>query len=241
MMTKQLITLIGVLISAAVLVIAVIVGVVPLVGGVFGAYGQTVMVAATNAGFEQQIDALEAEQERIEEIDAAVAELRAQIPAAENLNEVFERISRAEQDSGTQVVSVTRGDLEPFQVRSGVEDGSESPESNAAGTPSSDGATTPPEKPIDATDQAASDAAGPPDDQPAGAAADEVRRLQVELSITIRATDTAAAVAFIDGLRAGPRAIAIDKVAVTGIPGSLDVQITALAFIQKDVQAEGGE
>ena len=231
MMSKQLITLLGVLLTVAVLAIAVMVGVVPLTAGVLGAYAQRQLVASTNAGYESQIAELRTQAERIDEIEQSVAALRAQIPAAEQLNEVFERIARSEESAGVQVVSVTRGDLLPYAPRTGTgEEPAAVPAPASAETPAADGTVPDPTAPIDAAQGVADAAAGQ-----GGTAAPVVSaRSQVELSISIKAPDIASAFAFIDALGGGPRAVAIDKAVVTGSPGDFDVQITALTFIQSD-------
>lgn len=241
-MTKQLITLIGALISAAVIVVAVLVGVVPLIGGVVSADGQREQVAATNAGFEKQIASLTTQKANLADIQGAVTQLRGQIPEQQLLNQVFERISRAATDAGVTVTDASRGDLETFVARTGSKDAAAA---TAAPTP----APTPTPTtgtPIDAVkgtagqanaNAAATDAASgatPATGAPAPAAS---TRQQVQLSIRISAPDIASTFAFLDGLRAGPRAIAIDTATTTESGGAFEMQITAIAFLQ----STGGE
>jgi len=241
-MTKQLITLIGALISAAVIVAAVLVGVVPLIGGVVSADGQREQVAATNAGFEKQIASLTTQKANLADIQGAVTQLRGQIPEQQLLNQVFERISRAATDAGVTVTDASRGDLETFVARTGSKDAAAA---TAAPTP----APTPTPTtgtPIDAAkgtagqanaNAAATDAANgatPTTGAPAPAAS---TRQQVQLSIRISAPDIASTFAFLDGLRAGPRAIAIDTATTTESGGAFEMQITAIAFLQ----SSGGE
>ena len=241
-MTKQLITLIGALISAAVIVAAVLVGVVPLIGGVVSADSQREQVAATNAGFEKQIASLTTQKANLAEIQGAVTQLRGQIPEQQLLNQVFERISRAATDAGVTVTDASRGDLETFVARTGSKDAAAA---TAAPTP----APTPTPTtgtPIDAAkgtagqanaNAAATDAANgatPTTGAPDPAAS---TRQQVQLSIRISAPDIASTFAFLDGLRAGPRAIAIDTATTTESGGVFEMQITAIAFLQ----SSGGE
>jgi len=241
-MTKQLITLIGALISAAVIVAAVLVGVVPLIGGVVSADSQREQVAATNAGFEKQIASLTTQKANLAEIQGAVTQLRGQIPEQQLLNQVFERISRAATDAGVTVTDASRGDLETFVARTGSKDAAAA---TAAPTP----APTPTPTtgtPIDAAkgtagqanaNAAATDAANgatPTTGAPDPAAS---TRQQVQLSIRISAPDIASTFAFLDGLRAGPRAIAIDTATTTESGGAFEMQITAIAFLQ----SSGGE
>ncbi|MGQ7312361.1 hypothetical protein ACUOFU_11705 [Microbacterium arabinogalactanolyticum] len=241
-MTKQLITLIGALISAAVIVAAVLVGVVPLIGGVVSADGQREQVAATNAGFEKQITSLTTQKANLADIQGAVTQLRGQIPEQQLLNQVFERISRAATDAGVTVTDASRGDLETFVARTGSKDAAAATAAPApAPTPTPTTGT-----PIDAAkgtagqanaNAAATDAASgatPTTGAPAPAAS---TRQQVQLSIRISAPDIASTFAFLDGLRAGPRAIAIDTATTTESGGAFEMQITAIAFLQ----SSGGE
>lgn len=241
-MTKQLITLIGALISAAVIVVAVLVGVVPLIGGVVSADSQREQVAATNAGFEKQIASLTTQKAHLTDIQGAVTQLRGQIPEQQLLNQVFERISRAATDAGVTVTDASRGDLETFAARTGAKDAAAATAAPApAPTPTPTTGT-----PIDAAkdtagqanaNAAATDAASgatPATGAPAPAAS---TRQQVQLSIRISAPDIASTFAFLDGLRAGPRAIAIDTATTTESGGTFEMQITAIAFLQ----STGGE
>ena len=241
-MTKQLITLIGALISAAVIVAAVLVGVVPLIGGVVSADSQREQVAATNAGFEKQIASLTTQKANLADIQGAVTQLRGQIPEQQLLNQVFERISRAATDAGVTVTDASRGDLETFAARTGSKDAAAATAAPApAPTPTPTTGT-----PIDAAkgtagqanaNAAATDAANgatPTTGAPDPAAS---TRQQVQLSIRISAPDIASTFAFLDGLRAGPRAIAIDTATTTESGGAFEMQITAIAFLQ----SSGGE
>jgi TolA-binding protein len=243
-MTKQLITLIGALISAAVIVAAVLVGVVPLIGGVVSADSQREQVAATNAGFEKQIASLTTQKAHLTDIQGAVTQLRGQIPEQQLLNQVFERISRAATDAGVTVTDASRGDLETFAARTGAKDAAAA---TAAPAPAPTPTPTPTTgTPIDAAkdtagqanaNAAATDAASgatPATGTPAPAAS---TRQQVQLSVRISAPDIASTFAFLDGLRAGPRAIAIDTATTTESGGAFEMQITAIAFLQ----STGGE
>lgn len=238
-MTKQLINLIGILVSAAVHVAAVLLGVIPLIGGVLAADSQRQQVETTNAAYETQIRTLTEQKEHLGDIQAAVAQLRAQIPEKELLNEVFERISRAATSAGVTVTAASRGDLAPYAARAGTDE-EETPVPAPSASPS-DGTGTSLDQAHDVADQATANASasgtttgGAPEAIPPSAAP---ARGQVEVSIDVTASDIARAFAFLDGLRAGPRAIAIDTVATTRVPDGFTMKITAIAFLQ----SSGGE
>jgi len=233
-MNKQLITLVGGLVTAVVLILGVVLGVMPLVGGVFTAQDQQKQVADTNAVYEMEIATLQKQQESIAETEKSVATLTTQIPAAAELDGVFERISRAASAAGVDVVSATKGETTPYAARLGTdEDAAAAP----APTETADAAT-------DTTD-AAADVAGAASDatsadasaaDPATAPASD-DRMQVAISIQVIAPDIESAQKFLDGLRAGPRAIAFDDVTVTESTDGFDVSVEALAFIR----TQGGD
>lgn len=236
-MTKQLITLIGALVSAAVIVAAVLIGVVPLVGGVFSADAERQQVAATNATYETQITALTKQKENLDEINAAVEKLRGQVPDKQLLNQVFERISLAATSAGVTVTAANRGDLAPYAPRTGSADAAASAPAPAP-TPTPTTGT-----PIDGANDVAAQAnanvadtngatadGGTP--TPAPATPPAAAREQIELSISVTAPDMASAFAFLDGLRAGPRAIAIDTATVSQSGEGFSLQVTVLTFLQ---------
>jgi len=246
-MTKQLITLIGALVSAAVIIAAVLIGVVPLVGGVVSADTERQQVASTNATYETQIQTLTKQKESLADIQAGVSQLRGQIPDKPLLNQVFERISRAATSAGVTVTAANRGDFAPYAPRTGAEDAAFAAVPAPAPTPTPTTGT-----PIDGakdvagqananvadTNGATADGGMPTPAVPTPAAS---AREQVELSISVTAPDMASAFAFLDGLRAGPRAIAIDTATVTKSGEEFALQITALTFLQNSPQNSGGK
>jgi hypothetical protein len=238
-MTKQLITLIGALLTAAVVAAGVLVGVVPLIGGVFSADAQRQEVAATNAGYETQIASLTEQSKRLAEIESAVAQLRSQIPGGEMLNQVFERISRAGTTAGVDVIAVDRAEAAVYAARTGTGEDAPAP---AATEPPAEPAQA--DTPVDQAEGAAADAdaaaaettvggAAPTDAAEPSAPAIEPRQ-QIELTIRASAPDMNSAFAFLDGLRAGPRAIAIDSVTTTRAAERFDMQLTVITFLHDD-------
>ena len=92
-MPKQLITVIGLAVSLGVVAVAVALVALPMWVQALGVDAQTATVAQTNALYQTQVDTLLVEQERQDEIDASVAALRAEIPATNQLDDVFEVIT----------------------------------------------------------------------------------------------------------------------------------------------------
>ena len=94
-MPKQLISVIGLIVTLGVVALAILLVAVPMWVQSLAVDTQTDGVANTNAIYQAQVDALEAEKERQDEIDASVAQLRTQIPGVNQLDDVFEVIGRA--------------------------------------------------------------------------------------------------------------------------------------------------
>lgn len=238
-MTKQLITLIGALLTAAVVAAGVLVGVLPLIGGVLSADAQRQEVTATNTGYETQIASLTEQSKRLAEIESAVAQLRSQIPGGEMLNQVFERISRAGTTAGVDVIAVDRAEAAVYAARTGTGEDAPAP---AATEPPAEPAQA--DTPVDQAEGVAADADAAAADTAAGGAAPAdaaepatptvAPRQQVELSIRAIAPDIDSAFAFLDGLRAGPRAIAIDSVTTTRSEAGFDMQLTVITFLHDD-------
>ena len=116
-MPKQLITVIGLAVSLGVVAVAVALVALPMWVQALGVDAQTATVAQTNALYQTQVDTLLVEQERQDEIDASVAALRAEIPATNQLDDVFEVIGRAAAQSGVTISSATAGETVAFTER----------------------------------------------------------------------------------------------------------------------------
>lgn len=249
-MTKSLITLIGAVVSIAIVVLAVVLGVLPLLGQSFSALGDTSQVASTNAAYQAQITELQKQKQRKGEIDAAVDALRTQIPDAPELDQVFDIIGTSAQSSGATLTSAARGDLALFTPRSApVQAGPD-----AAAQEKAQSAPKPAPQPTtgsgqvgeaqDAaaqadvnaaqTSQAAADAqnaAGATPSAAGGQSAAAAGRQQIPLAVVASVADAGVAQAFLDGLRGSARLLAVDKVTLVPANGSLELRVDVLAFL----------
>ncbi|MDQ7878089.1 hypothetical protein Q9R08_08905 [Microbacterium sp. QXD-8] len=225
-MPKQLVTAIGLIVSLGVIALGVFLVAMPLYFQAVGVDGQTATVTNTNAIYQAQVDHLTEEEENLERINAEVAELRSQIPATAQLDDVFEVVGRAAEASGVSLTSVTAGEQVLFTTRIGVIDGD-----TAAVAP----APTPEPTPA-ATEGATDTITGTTTEAAAGAGiADAAGRQQVDFVITASATDMAQATAFLDALRAGPRLLnSVTATTSQGSEGTFDMQITALTFMDAE-------
>lgn len=249
-MTKQLITIIGALATAVVLVLAVLFGVAPLVTSGFSAMAQTAQEESVNEGYRSQVGNLKKEEQRMAEIESSVAGLREQIPSDPLLDEPFGIIAESAQRNNLSVESITRGDLAAFTPR--LAPSVSGPATNATGGAPAV-APTDPATPVDAAQDAAAGANAQTDATNAGsgaaaptaptapAAPDGISmngsltgELQIPVEVTATATDTSDIIAFLDGLRGQGRLIAIDKVVVSGSAGELAVTVSAFVFVSTD-------
>ena len=251
-MTKQLITIIGALATAVVLVLAVLFGVTPLVTSGFSAMAQTAQEESVNEGYRSQVENLKKEEQRMAEIENSVAGLREQIPSDPLLDEPFGIIAESAQRNNLSVESITRGDLAAFTPR--LAPSVSGPATNATGDAPAAAPTDPaPATPVDAAQDAAAGAEAQTDATNAGsagaaptaptapAAPDGISmngsltgELQIPVEVTATATDASDIIAFLDGLRGQGRVIAIDKVVVSGNAGELAVTVSAFVFVSTD-------
>lgn len=227
-MPKHIVTAVGLIVSLGVIALGVFLVAMPLYFQAVGVDGQTATVASTNAIYQAQVDSLSAQEENLDEINASVTDLRAQIPATGQLDDVFEVVGRAAEASGVAITSVTAGDQVVYVTRTGATDADEAavapaPEATPAPTPgatdaATDGTTAPPAAGTGVGDAVA--AAG---------------RQQVDFVISATAADMAQATAFLDELRAGPRLLdTITATATQTGEGTVDLQITALTFVDAE-------
>ncbi|GAA5204593.1 hypothetical protein [Microbacterium jejuense] len=223
-MPKHLVTAIGLIVSLGVIALGVFLVALPLYFQAVSVDTQTATVASTNAVYQAQVDNLHEQEANLDQIDSDVSELRAQIPATGQLDDVFEVVGRAAEATGIQLTAVTAGEQVAFVARTGATEGDAAAAPAAEPTPTAtDGAT-------DGSTAAATDGATAP---VAGAGADG--RQQVDFTISATAPDMATATAFLDALRAGPRLLSsITATTSQSGEGSVSVQISALTYVDEE-------
>ena len=220
-MPKHIVTAIGLVVSLGVIALGLFLVALPLYFQAVAVDGQTATVASTNALYQTQVDVLTAQQENLDQINADVADLRAQIPAAGQLDDVFEVVGQAAEVTGVQIVSVTAGEQVAYATRASATAG----DPGAVTVPSPEGT----DKATDTTTGASRESAARPGEPPAGG------RQQVDFEITATAIDIAQATAFVDALRAGPRLLNSMAVAMTQSgEGTIDITITALTYVDAE-------
>jgi hypothetical protein len=226
-MPKQLITVIGLVVSLGIIALGVVLVAVPMLLSSFAVDSQTASVAASNDVYQAQVDGLEEQEARQEEIDASVAVLRSQIPITAQLDDVFEVVANAAGASGVTITSVTAGESAAFLVRSGATDPADDPTAADAAaqtdaTPSPDPSATP------ADGSSGTDAGATPTDvAPTG-------RQQVDFSIQVKATDMNQVTAFLDALRSGTRLFSSVTALSTTSGEGIEVQVDGLTFVDAE-------
>lgn len=249
-MSKQLITLIGALVSIAIVVLAVVFGVLPLVGQSFTALGSTSQVASTNAAYQAQIAELQKQKQRKSEIDASVEALRSQIPASPELDQVFDIIATSAQASGAILTSATRGDLAVFASRpapvpagpgaaaqqkaQAAPQPQPTPQPTTGTGPVGDAKNVAAQADANAaqTSQAgAGTAAQSGTGAPTGGGVATAAREQIPVAVIASVPDAVAAQAFLDGLRGSARLLAVDKATLTPGNGGLEIRVDLLVFL----------
>lgn len=222
-MNKQIISLIGGLVAAGVLVLAFIVGVVPQLTAANSTNSQADQVDATNRAYQVQITSLRKAEDTIDETRASVAQLHTQI-SSEPLNwQVFRQIAAAADASNATVQSITADDPGPFVKQTGPV---------TAGSPTPGPSPTP-----SATASAGSNDGTSATTTPSASNAADSRQ-QVPFTIAVTVRDAKAAIEFLDGLRQGPRLIStVSTAASSSSENSLSLDVNALAFVEATGEA----
>ncbi|WP_127818312.1 hypothetical protein [Microbacterium sp. CPCC 204701] len=223
---KQLINLLGVVVVIAVLVAGIALIALPMYGSSQTTDASARAVAQTNEIYDVQVQTLSAERDRMDEVTAGLADLRRQIAAIPQLDDVFEIVIASAAEVGGTITSVSAGDPEAWSARGTADDGA------AAGAPAAEPAAPGSEPTATApaadagTDVATGSTSAPDDTAPAG----ESPWQQVPLTIVVEVGDASQASAFVDALGRGPRLIApIDGTLADGT-----LTVTALAFIHTE-------
>lgn len=183
---KQLINLAGILTVVVLLVAGIALIALPMYSESRAVDDQTRSVASNNGIYEQQIAILAEAGARVDEIDGAVAELRDQIAASPQLDDVHALVAAAAEDLDVRVVSVVADDIEPWLPRDQLDEegnavAAETP-APAADAATADGAEGDAATPSPEGEQPADGAAAP---DPAVPAEDESPQRQLLVTITI--------------------------------------------------------
>ena len=244
-MPKQLINLIGVLVSVAILALGVFLVAMPLVTQGLGVSAQTQQVAQTNALYQTQVDALNKAKQNKAQTDAAVAALRAQIPATPRLDEVFDLVARASQSSGVTIASVTAGTPAPFVARTdttSLNDQKASPAPAPSPTAAAGGVVGQAQQTAGAANAQATQtnaAAGTAVNGVTGTSSQT--RTQIDFAISVTANDMNQVTGFLDALRAGPRLLSNITSTVAQNGTAFQVQVTALTYVDGAAVAGGAK
>ncbi|WP_345802276.1 hypothetical protein AAIB33_04045 [Microbacterium sp. AZCO] len=224
-MPKQLITIIGLVVTLGIVALGTAAVAAPMVAQAFAVDAQTASVAATNATYETQLATLQEQQKHQDEIEASVADLQKQIPGADQFDDVFEVVANAASASGVTIVSVTAGETVAFAPRTAADATSDAQGAAPAPAPTpSPSATDAATIDATATDAAAADGTTAP-------AAPAAGRQQVDFAISVTAASMDQVTAFLDALRGGPRLLSnIETSATTSGEDAIDVQVKALAY-----------
>lgn len=212
-MGKGIVNIIGGSVVALVLILAVAFGVSPQLTSAAATSAQADQVAATNATYQAQLVRLRIGENNLAAIQASVASLHMQIPAAPKLDQAFELISHAATSAGATVENIKADDPAAFKE---------------ATTPVPAGQPAPTATPSPTPSPSAAGAASASSGATTGTSGDG--RTQIPLSIQVTVPDADAAAKFLDGLRAGPRLLSNVKSTATPQTAGIDLTVDAMAF-----------
>lgn len=246
-MNRQLINLAGVLTVLALLVAGIVAIALPMYGTAQSTDAQTTTVENANDVYEQQIAQLSRAGETISGVDSDLTELRREIAAAPQLDDVQQLVSDAARTVDVQVKSVTIGDPVPWAERTSITEDDAAPAPADPAAEAAEGATP------EATDAVAEGTSDDPTSAPATPTRDPESPQQqvlvtIVIDLTASYTDTADSggsgqldgnaladrasrmAAFVDALGRGPRLLFPVKLSTD----DKELTVTALTFFQTE-------
>lgn len=221
-LNRQLINLIGGLVTVLVLVAGVLLIGLPMYAGAKSADKEADDVARSNDTQQIVIDGLVAQAAKLDDLTTEVTGLRAQIAAEPRVDDVVALALAAASAEGATVKAVNATDSVPFAVRGGADATAPAPSPDPA---AAEPAAAAEEVAADTTADAASSA-------PAAAApaADETQQ-QVTVTLEMLAPSVDAATSIVDALRHGPRAVAITKATTSTDDDGVKLNVELLVFV----------
>lgn len=225
---KQFINILGAVVIVAILIAGIALVALPLYGQAQTTDASTKTVDQSNTVYDVQVTKLRADEARMPEISANVANLRKEIAARPQLDDVFEIVDAAAAASDASVVSIVASDPVAWSERTavGVVPGEALPDPNATEAPSEDAA---------ATAEADAGAEAEPAPEPTTATPVEIpAQQQVPVVISVDVEDPARATAFLDALADGARLIGIETSVLESEDGNFTLTVNALAFVRTE-------
>lgn len=223
-MTKQLVNLVGALVSIAVLAAGVFLLALPQFTSAQQLNASAASVEQSNGTQQAVLDALNTQAADMTTLDAEVAELREVIPTSVRADDIVLIAAEAAAAYGGALTTVTVGETTPFAPRA-----MEAAVDDASAEAAVEGESTGDAAPADAAPADAAPATTPTD----GAPADGPQ--QVTLELTMTTPGVASATAAIDALRNGPRAVAITQAGIsTADDGVVTATVSVLTFYDAD-------
>ena len=217
MMPKQFINVVGVIVVAAVLAAGILLIGMPVYFQSVATSAQTRLLSQNNDTYETQVDLLNEEDGRLEEINAEVAVLRTQVPSTAQTEDIFKIVADAAATAGVTVLAVNALEPVPWFIRT---------------TPEEDADDGDPGVDTDLTEQTSEGATGSRGDR--GAATGESSQLQVPVSISVALDDPTQAAAFLEALGMGPRLLAVTETTMESVQNGYHLGVESLAFVRTE-------
>ena len=203
---KEIINVLGILVTVAIVAVGVVLIAVPLFTAALSQASAVAQAATANAASQAQIDRLKTAQQNLSATTAHVAELRRQIPVANDFDDVFQAVNAAARAAGATVTSVQPGTPITYAVRTAA-----AAAAAAAGTNGSSAPAPSPSPSPSAHSNATSSgvSTGGPTTPQAGT------QQQVPVTIIVNVPNAKSSAAFLDALATGPRIVTVSHAALT--------------------------
>lgn len=223
-MTRQLINLIGGLVTVLVLVAGVVLIGLPMYSGAQAAGKEADDVARGNATQQIVIDGLRVQEAQFDQLEDEVAQLRRQIAVEPRVDDVVALALAAVSAQGGTLDSVSATEAVPFAVR--VDEQAPAPAAEAdPGTAEASATDAAADGAADATAAASAPVAAP--------ASGADTQLQVPVTLAMTAPSVEAATSIVDALRRGPRMLAVTQATTTSEEGGVKLNVEVLVFVNR--------
>lgn len=221
---KQFINLLGAVVVIAILIGGVVLVALPLYSGAQTTDASTRTVQQTNDVYAVQVAQLQAANDDIDGLNTRLGVLREQIPVITQLDDVYEIVDAAAEETDATIQTVAAADPEAWTVRAVTPDETGAAVDAPAPAPTESAESTP----VDDAEEVAADAA-PVETAPATPDPASPQK-QIGITITVTVTDAEQSTAFIDALGQGPRLISPVSAALS----SDSLTVNALVYLQTE-------
>lgn len=205
---KEIINVLGIVVTVAIVVVGVVLIALPLFSAALSQASAVAQAATGNATSQSQIDRLKAATQDLPATTSHVAQLRTQVPVANDFDDVFQVVNAAAGAAHATLTSVQPLASVTYTTRTATVAAAAATATNGSSAPAPAPSPSP-----SAPSSSASTGTGPS----AGASTTHAggARQQVPVTVTVTVPDAKSAAVFLDALSHGPRIVTVSHTTLT--------------------------